>query len=56
MLSTIDIPKFIEWALTQSGYSIYEGKLTFYRFYFAKLDKSIQNKQIRLYKQANGLS
>lgn len=49
MLSQINIPEFVAWALTQKGYALYKGKLTFYRFYFAKLDKAIQNSQIKLF-------
>lgn len=49
MLSTIDIPDFIAWAMLQKGYAKHEGKLTFYKFYFARLDKAIQNSQIKKY-------
>jgi hypothetical protein len=49
MIHTINIPDFIKWALTQKGYSMHEGKLTFFRFYFARLEKEIQNKQFKLF-------
>lgn len=52
MINTINIPDFIEWALTQKGYSMHEGKLTFYKYYFARLDENVQNSQIKLYQDA----
>jgi len=47
LIKQIDIPKFVEWTKTQKGYSMYNGKVMFYKFYFARLDKSIQNVEFK---------
>jgi hypothetical protein len=43
---------FTKWALTQKGYTTYNGKLYFYRFEFSILEFCIQNKQFRNYKNS----
>lgn len=50
MISQINIPDFIQWALNKPGYYLDKnGKLRFYHFKFAILDKGIQNRQFKLY-------